>query len=278
VKLNAGSIVDGNLTLTGNQVDFDGEVLGDAVIVADDLHIGDMAHVTGDMVVCADNLTQSDTARIEGDFKKECSSSRRVSVTHLIESGWESWRDSLFFRVSSAIVGSLLLAALSVLVTAALPRPLARLVESVHRSPLVVSGMGFLTIVLAIGMTMMYIVSLQLILPVILLPLVLLGWLVVGLLSLFGWIALAGPLGRFVLHRLGAGKQPPMVAAAVGGLVLGLGLRVWSVFWLTAWIGLGITVLIASVGLGAVILTRIGTRPFPLHADRQRLVAQEGNN
>ncbi|MBI5957135.1 MAG: hypothetical protein HY866_00270 [Chloroflexi bacterium] len=275
VDLQPGSSVNGDLTLTGNQVTFGGEVTGDAVIVADQLTIGDEVHVTGDMVICADSLTQSDTARIEGEFKKECGSSRRVSVSHLIESGWDSWRGSLFFRMSTAVIGSLLLAALSALVTAAIPRPLARMVEGVHQAPISVSGMGFVTILMVIGMTMIYIVSLQLILPVILLPVVMLGWLAVGLLSLFGWIALAGPLGRFVLRLLHVGKQPPMVAAAVGGLTLGLGLRIWSVFWLTAWIGLAVTVIVASIGLGAVILTRIGTRPYPTPVDRRRLAVQD---
>ena len=82
-----------------------------------------------------------------------------------------------------------------------------------------------------------------------------------GMLSLLGWMALAAPVGQWVLYRLRRGTQPRMIAAAVGGVVLALGLRVWSVFWFTGWLAGLILLGAGSVGLGAVLLTRAGTRP-----------------
>jgi hypothetical protein len=54
-----------------------------------------------------------------------------------------------------------------------------------------------------------------------------------------------------------------MVSAAIGGVTLALLLRIWSIFWFTAWMGLLATIILGSIGLGAVLLTHIGTRPYP---------------
>ncbi len=121
----------------------------------------------------------------------------------------------------------------------------------------------------AVGLTIIYSMSLLLVLPVVLLPFVIVGWLIVGFLSLLGWVALAQPFGVWVVSRFGMDRQPRMVSAAIGGITLALLLRIWSIFWFTAWIGLLATIILGSVGLGAVILTHIGTRPYP----RSRLAA-----
>ncbi len=263
IMLKTDSTVDGSATLTGQHVTMDGTITGDAVIVADRLEIGDQAHVVGDLIACVKQIEKSDSAQIDGEFKEECTNSGSVSATQLIESGWASWRGSIFFRVSTAIVGSLLFGAFAALISTMFPRPLIRMSESVYRSPFAASGVGFLTIVVLIGLTVIYGVSLLLVLPVVLMPLMIVIWLVAGLLGVLGWVALAVPFGVFVLHRVGMDRQPRMIAAAVGGITLGLLLRVWSVFWFTAWIGLLGTIILGSLGLGAVILTRVGTRAYP---------------
>lgn len=263
ITLEPGSIVAGDMTLTGNKVHLDGEIDGDAVVVSDRVTVGDTAHVTGDLVICAKDLQRSDRARIDGEFKEECTNSGRVSARNLLESGWDSWQGSAFFRVTSVIIGALLFGAVAALITAVFPRPLVRMSESVQRSPLTAGGVGFLTMLVAIGLTVVYGISLILLLPVVLMPLVLVGWLVIGVLSLLGWTALAAPFGVWVFRLLRMDYQPRMVAAAVGGIALALLLRVWSIFWFTFWIGLVASIILGSVGLGAVILTRVGTRPYP---------------
>jgi hypothetical protein len=109
----------------------------------------------------------------------------------------------------------------------------------------------------------LYAISLILILPVILLPFVVLAWVVIGLLSLLGWVALAEPFGRTLFRWLHMEPQPPMIAAAMGGITLTALVRVWSIFPFTEWIGLLATVVLGSAGLGAVVLTRAGTRTYP---------------
>lgn len=263
IDLQAGSAITGDVTLTGDQVDLAGRVAGDVVVVADRLDLGSQAVITGDLIVCVKELHQAEGAQIEGELREECDASSRVSVSNLIESGWDSWRDSWWFRVSSAVIGALLYGALAALGTLFFPRPLVRMSETIQRSPVTTGGIGCLTMVVALGLTAIYVVSLLLILPLVLLPFVALGWVLVGLLSLLGWLALAEPFGVLMFRRLRVSGQPRMINAALGGVALALLLRVWSVFWFTAWIGILATVVLGSIGLGAVLLTRVGTRPFP---------------
>lgn len=274
INLESGSAVGGDLTMIGRTVKLDAAVQGDVVVVADKLEIGSATQVTGDLVVCVKDLEEGTGAQIiGGKLKKECTTSNRVSFSNILESGWNSWQGSLLFRLSASLVGALLFGALSALFTVIIPRPLVRMSESVYRSPITTGGIGCLTILVAIGLTVTYAVSLRLVLPLILLPIVLLGWVVAGVLGLIGWVALAGPFGIYLLSRLGMGKQPRMIGAAVGGIALTLLLRVWSVFWLTAWIGLLATVVLGSFGLGAVLLTRVGTRPYP-HPESQPVTTE----
>jgi hypothetical protein len=263
IDLGSGSQIDGNVTLTGNDITLAGAINGDVVAVTDKMLVDDTAHVTGDLIVCAKDFQRSPRALIDGEIKEECTDSGTVSAGNVLESAWDSWRGSSFFRVSSVIIGSLLFGALAALSALVFPAPLVRMSESVQRSPVRAGGIGFLTMLVAVGLTVLYGISLLLVLPIVLLPFVMVGWIVVILFSLLGWVALAVPFGVYLTRLVGMDKQPRMVAAAVGGIALALLLRLWSVFWFTAWIGILATVVLGSIGLGAVILTQVGTKPYP---------------
>ncbi|MBN1564618.1 MAG: polymer-forming cytoskeletal protein [Anaerolineae bacterium] len=263
IELESESQIAGDVTLTSNDITLNGTITGDVVAVSDKMIVGADAHITGDLVVCAKDFQLSDQAQIDGKVKEECTDSGTVSAANVIESVWKSWRDSSLFRISSVFVGSLLFGALAALSALAFPVPLVRMSESVQRSPVRAGGIGFLTILVAVGLTVVYVISLLLVLPIVLLPFVMVGWFVVILFSLLGWVALAVPLGIYLMRMVGMDRQPRMVAAAVGGIVLGLLLRLWSIFWFTAWIGVLATIILGSIGLGAVILTHVGTKPYP---------------
>ena len=263
IDLQSGSQIDGDITLTGNDITLEATINGDVVAVADKLFVGDTAHVTGDLVVCVKDFQPSARARVDGEIKNECTNSGTVSVANVLESGWDSWRGSSFFRISSVFAGSLLFGALAALSALAFPSPLVRMSESVRRSPIRAGGVGFLTMLVAVGLTVLYIISLLLVLPIVLLPFVMVGWMVVSLFSLLGWVAMAVPFGVYLTRLVGMDKQPRMVTAAVGGIALALLLRLWSVFAFTVWVGILATAVLGSIGLGAVILTHVGTKSYP---------------
>ncbi len=262
ITLAAESRIEGDATLIGDSVVVMGAIAGDTIVVADKLVIGPNATIAGNVNVCAGVFERSDSAQVGGSLKEECAKSRRVSVVNLVESGWESWRHSWFFRLSSLVIGSLFFGAIAALGTIVLPEPLRHMSASIHQAPFKTAGVGLLTLLVAFGLTALYAISLLLLFPIVLLPFVITAWVLLVLLGLLGWVAVAEPFGRLLLRRLGLVDQPRMVAAMTGGVALALLLRVWSLFWFTAWIGLVATALPAALGLGAVLVTRLGTRPY----------------
>lgn len=271
IEFQPDSVIDGDLTLTANDVVFDATVQGDVLVVAEHLTVGDSAFISGDLVACVNSLEQQDAARIQGEVREECLDNNAASIADAMDTVWNSWRDSIFFRLSTVFIGALLFGALAALGTVAIPRVLARMSQSVQGAPLVTGGVGVITVLILIGLTLLYALMLKLVVPLVLLPVVLLLWLALLLLSLLGWLALAEPFGVFLLRILRADRQPRMITAAVGGMVLALLLRLWSVFWLTPLLAVLSTALFIAIGLGPVLLTRLGTQPYTRSGVYQRV-------
>jgi hypothetical protein len=120
-------------------------------------------------------------------------------------------------------------------------------------------------ILLAVGIT----VALALVvvsvppLGIILVPVYLLIALLFFGMVLTGWITITLITGDMLLRRLGrVNTLPPLIIAAVGNISL---LLVWNILALNEYGRLGgtiILILLGSVGLGATLITRMGTRPL----------------
>jgi hypothetical protein len=263
IDLKSESAIDGKATLIGNEASVNTHVAGDLVVIAKRLKLGADAHVAGDLVICVNDLERADGALIDGEIREECEEGGRASISSLFDSGIDNWRGNFLVRLSGLLGSALLFGALAALGVVLVPQPLTRISYAIQHAPLVTGGVGFLTIVIAVGLTAFYMVSLFLVLPVVLFPFVLFGWLVIGLFGLLGWVALAEPFGRTLLKRFGANDQPPLITAVVGAIVLALLLRVWSLLWIVSWVGLLAIVILGSMGVGAVVLTRVGTERYP---------------
>ncbi|WP_119072435.1 hypothetical protein [Aggregatilinea lenta] len=261
--LRPGSAIDGDATLIANHAEMAGAVSGDLVVIANEFILAGSARIDGDLSVCAKTFDQAPDAQIGGSLKRECSEGDRVTVSSAVESGRSGWQGSILFRLGSFVTNTLFFGGLAALATAVFPQRLGRIAASIRRSPGLMGGIGCLTVVVAIGLSVTYVISLFLILPVLLLPFAMLGWLALGLLVIIGWFALASLTGETVLRRLGITEGTPLVVAAVGGVALGLAVNVWSLFWFTGWIGALVSAVLGSVGLGAVVLTRLGTQSYP---------------
>jgi len=181
-------------------------------------------------------------------------------------------------RVVTAIVLSLVLLAVGALIVAIWPRPTRRVSDCIADLPLRSLGLGLLTFLIAaalevlagILLALIGVVAAALMATVILIPvgllLIVLGVLLLAVVPLtlavgmvLGWVALAELVGQKVLTALKAQKITPLAAVVVGLLA-----TVWlpAVLWLIepcclAW---PVVILLTSLGLGAVILTRFGTR------------------
>jgi len=169
---------------------------------------------------------------------------------------------SPFMRLFGMLGLALATAALSGLGAAVFPRQLRRARDAAISNPATVAIVGFVALMVALGVTIVYGLSLILVITAVLLPVVSLAWVAIGLVGFAGWVVVAEPFGRIVLARLGI-HTVPMVAATVGAFVLTFGLELASTLPCVGWLSIIAALIVGSAGLGALMLTRIGTRSYP---------------
>jgi hypothetical protein len=174
-----------------------------------------------------------------------------------------------FFRILLAfargLVTALVISAIGLLVVLFLPEHTQTVGQAISQAAPASFGVGLLTLIVSITvMTLLFITCC-------LIPVGLLMALALVLATLFGWIVVGYLLGERMLRAIQKDKEEPTpaVSALVGILVVTLvqqGLMALShipclgfFFWL---LGAGLWLLIASTGLGAVVLTRFGTQVY----------------
>jgi len=109
---------------------------------------------------------------------------------------------------------------------------------------------GLMTIVLALG------IALLLAITICFIPLALLLMAALVLAITFGWIALGWLLGDRLLRTLSPGEPHLLLSGVIGVALITLVAQLPC-------LGIVLAVLASNLGLGAVILTRMGTQPYP---------------
>ena len=272
VTLSPNFVVDGKAAIIGSRIVLDGDFGGDLTLVGEYVTINEGANLNGVVTSCTDSLTDN---RV-GDFAavRHCSEGDHtltaLDFLPFYENGISLPAPDVqitglatFMLVLSALF-SLMLSALAVLAVALFPRHISHIEEALHAVPINLSGLGFLTLVLAFGVVVVLVILLATVPPIglLLLPIVLLGALVLLGMGIIGWVTVALLVGDWVLYRLVQQQQPPIVAVAVGSLALFVGWHMIALIPFGVLVNLLAMVALGSMGLGAVVLTRIGTRPF----------------
>ena len=136
------------------------------------------------------------------------------------------------------------------LLTALLPDNLRRVTQTMEQYMAFSLGVGVLTIVvIAIGSVILAITCIGI-------PLVIVLGIGLVLAAMAAWVAAGKIIGQKVLQALHSKSRSPVTEALVGVVLLGIASKVPCVGWLFSFLAL-------SWGLGAVVLTRLGTRPYP---------------
>ncbi len=132
-------------------------------------------------------------------------------------------------------------------------------IATVPANAAMVGGFSFLAVV---ALSILYGISLILILPVLLLPAAFGIWL--GTIGLFlgGVVVVAEPFGQWLLRKCGI-FAAPMAAAAVGGFALMLGTLALGTLPVFGWLATLAGLVITAMGAGGLILTHLGTRAYP---------------
>ena len=236
--LAADAVVSGSVTILGGKLAVEGVINGDVTLLGGTLQLGPTAVVGGDLRLGGGTVERAETAVITGDIT---ASSAELPLETL---SWQR-RGENFLRELSA---ALLLAIVGALFARSRPQPLARIGTALtdHLPVSAASGLLILLVLPALLVMMAF--------TIVLIPLVIIIGLGLLLLGGYGFAAAGGQLGVWLGTVV---KRPISLPAATfwGTLLLYLLSKIPI-------LGDGLLIVTVLLALGALLLTRLGTRPF----------------
>ncbi len=279
-NVSAAGAIEGNLVVIGGNGLAAGDIEGDLVVIGGNLTLQSSAVVAGDVNTVGGNLEQVPGSTIKGEVVKgfqfdgtngihipgipalpffRPGEPPEINITPLLPNDAPGgWLLRYFLHGLSAVAWAALMAVLGVLVAVLLPQQGGRVTTTVRESPLVSFGTGCLTSVLGIPILLLLAIT------ICLLPLALILSLLLVVAALFGWVAVGWALGQKAMQALRTQSPTPLIEVVVGVVLLTLLWQMPRVIpclgWFVSW---GIGLVAGSIGLGAVLLTRFGTRSYP---------------
>lgn len=273
--------VDGDLTALGGDISLGPAVRvgGDAALIGNHVTLG--GRIEGDLSVVADTLTVLPGTQLSSQFEVCVSafdnqssldiSTRTCSADEL--AGWQALRDGSLIRttltqsrftISGFAVSALFalaMAALAGLVVTIFPRPFAAMTEAIRSLPVRAARVGCFTQLLIVALSAGLVVVIAVVPPFGLLLLPVLALLSIPLFILFvvGWMTMALLAGSWLLHQFSR-SSPSILTVIIGTLGLFV---IWTMLTILPYgpiLGMVMALMIGTVGMGATILTRAGTR------------------
>jgi hypothetical protein len=240
--LEEDSTVNGSLAVIGGTVTVDGTINGDLSVIGGDVSLGESAVVQGSVDTMGGTLRRADGATIHGDRVENDNPIPHVTTlrTPPLQIGFDPITGPL-----TAMFQALAMAALAVVVNLFAPVHMERTGRTAFTVPMASGGVGCLTILVLVVMTV----------TIILIPVSFLGVLAAMIAALFGWLAIGLLIGRQIGILLKQSWTEP-VNAGVGTLVITLLASIPCIGALAWTLG-------GLVALGAVVLTRFGTQVYP---------------
>lgn len=257
-ELQEDSTVQGSVLLLGGNADVNGTVQGELALVGGNADLGSSAVIQGNVVSLGGNLQRAQGSEIGGDVISADEFSIPFSFPQLRTTrivgpfDGPNVRFAPVWNVLWFFFRSLLLAALAILVVMFWPNPTARTASAVVSQPILAGGLGLLTFIVA------PILLVVLAITIILSPVSLLAFILLVVACVFGWIAVGLEVGDRLAEAFGW-EIHPAASAGLGTLAMslvvgGIGL-VPCVGWLAGFV-------VVAIGLGAVLLTRFGSREY----------------
>jgi hypothetical protein len=265
-----GATVNGDVMVAGGTLRVAGRINGDIAVFGGAVTLERTAYVAGDLVNVGGSVQRSPGAVVTGDVREggafdlpglpgsmffpgmdRFTSGPEVSL----QQSPGQWLLVMLLRMIRTGIMILALAALALVVALLWPKGVERLGQAAMQQPALVILVGLLSWVVALGLFVLLAVTICLIPVALLLALVLL---VAALLS---WVVAGWLVGRKLLAVLNLRSATVVIEAAVGTLLLATVYFLVSIIPCTDFI---FGVLIASLGLGTIVLTRFGTRPYPV--------------
>ncbi len=273
-----GSRIQGDAVVFGGRGEINGEIEGDLAIIAGSAKLGPTARVNGDVAAIGGEVDLDQEAFVGGDIIETTRFDfgqiplpplRTVPPRLGFERSLNYEPAGQLFRMVLAfvrgLVAAVVISAIGLLVVLFMPEHTQTVGQTIRRAAPTSFGVGLLTLIVGITlMTLLFITCC-------LIPVGFLLALGLVLATLFGWIVVGYLLGGRVLGAIQGDSEPPTPVASTlvgifiitlvqqGAMALSHIPCVGFFFWL---LGAGLWLLIASTGLGAVVLTRFGTQVY----------------
>ncbi len=260
VVLEEDSVVDGSMLVMGGNAVVGAEITRDIAVLGGNVDLLNPAVVRGDIISIGGNVDLAERARVEGDVFTEQGRDlplgpRVIPFFSPSVPDFDFGR-SLLLRLVWFVFRTLLVAALAVLVVMFWPQAAERAASALVDHPLAAGGLGVLTLIVAPLLLALMLIT------ILLSPISLIGGLLLVVAVTFGWIA----VGLEVGERLGTAlswEAHPAAAAGVGTLLLSFVAGGIAMIPCVGWVA---PFVVASLGLGGVLLTRFGSREYEVVA------------
>ncbi len=250
--------ITGDVVAFGGNVDIAGQVGHRVTVLGGNLTLESTAVVQNDVNITGGFIDQKEGSVVQGRIVRgQPFSSGRVGVVPpaifpaAIGGGLFSAVSGLVFGLIRNLVYALALAALGALTVVFMPTQTHQVSDTAQKFAMESMGIGCLTVFVALTLGVLLLITLCGI------PFGILVLLSLVVAWMFGWIALGRLTGERLLDAVKVREILPIVAVVVGVLVLTIVSYVPVIGWL---IGL----FLGLLGIGAVVLTRFGTRPYPM--------------
>jgi hypothetical protein len=264
VVVEKGARIDHDMVVFGGNVTVGGEVQHDVTLFGGNVLLESSAVVNHDVIAVGGNVDQREGSVVRGRVTR--GTSGRVPPIPVVPpvppvpsvnggnvvGGVVGGVVGMVFSFLRSLVVALALATLGVLTVVFLPTQTKQVADVAEKSALPSLGVGCLTLIVFVPLLLLMVILIITIPVAILMPLAL------AIVALFGWIAIGRLLGEKVIAAVKAREslQTPIIAVVVGIFLLAL------VTWLpvAGWL---ISLFVGTLAIGAVILSRFGTRSYP---------------
>jgi hypothetical protein len=311
--VEAGAIVDGDVVVLGGAATIDGQINGDVAVFGGNVTLsgiisGDLVVTGGNLTIDDSGDVDGDCLLVGGGLFGDGSSAVSCSAfgQGLPRPEWLSafvapppspdppaplpvperpvYRgpsifERFFGTVTLAAGRSLLLGLLALLGAALVPNQLNQVGSALRNKPAASGVVGLLTAVAGPSLLALLLL-LSVVLTIVCIgllgyPLVMVLSVMLAAAALMGWIAVGNLVGQRLAEALSLKNRSLPVTAALGTAVLTLVSSLLSAlpFWLGGWAWAIAAFAVGCAGLGAVALTKFGTRAYPVMASNGDKVA-----